>query len=293
MIVFHRADDFRVGVIKFGFQTEKLEKAGFCLEMDRGFVNRHAYFRSSQINQNIYLVGTYDVHRGGGYYEMLSSVYIVDNNSYTTASAMKTPRSGFGMCGFGDRYLLIAGGITNDDLRNKYREVSRCEIYDSFTDKWEQTSDMMMKRASFPLVYFNGNIVAIGGSNADYGVLDSIESYNVRSKRWTTWSAKLLDKLTGHSATAVDDKLYVFGGLRRYDRCATVEMYSTESGQFTYVKPMPVYMSEISCCKMSSCIYLLGEVSGSSSDELEVHIYNTELDDWTTRASWSGNSHSL
>ena len=279
IIVFHLVEDNHIEALKTNFQTESWEKVDFVLGSDHCFMNRETYFRSCEINQKIYLVRGYD-HRVRGYDEILSSVYVVDKNFHTTrASSMKIGRIGFGMCEFNDRYLLLAGGVANFDY---HREISRCEIYDSFADKWEQTSDMMMSRAHFPLVYFNGKILAIGGNSENYGVLDTIESYDIRTKRWTTWSAKLLDKLWCHSAIAVDDKLYVFGGLHQYNECTTVEMYSAESGQFTYVKPMPTYMSVLSCCKRNNCIYLLGKEREISSKEYEVHIYNTELDVWTT-----------
>ena len=272
MVVFHLVRHFHIEALKFNFETERWGKTECNLNDRLGFC-------SSEINKKIYLVGGCNSND-----EILSSVDIVDKNFQTTkASSMNIGRTFHGMCGFDDRFLLVAGG--SDDFHSHplghAKHTKSCEIYDSFTDKWEKTSDLIVDRVGFSLLYFNGKILAIGGCNEKREVLDTIESYDIKTKKWEIWSTKLMRGRFRNGAIAFDDKFYVFGGVFPPSYlCKTMEMYSLETGQFTYVKPIPVPIYNV-CCRKDNCIYVFGR----TEQPTDVQIYNTELDLWTTGIS--------
>ena len=228
IIVFHLLRRLsKIEGLTFNDETEKWEKVGTVQ-------NPRWAFCSSEINGKIYLVGGCKLNG-----DFLSSVDVVDRRFQTTeASPMNRGRYSFGMCQFYSRHLLVAGGMTE---RGKSPKSSSCEIYDSFTDKWENTSDMIHDRAYFPLVYFDDKILAIGGRNVRGEISSTIESFDVKSRKWELWSTELLEKRHDHGAVAFDNKFYVFGGFGESNKISsTIEMYSLETGQFTYVKPMPM-----------------------------------------------------
>ena len=65
----------------------------------------------------------------------------------------------------------------------------------------------------------------------------------------------------------------------------SVEMFSLESGQFTYVKPMPLLITNFSFCKIEYSIYLIGGKIEKGDATKDIIIYNTQSDSWTTGVS--------
>ena len=224
-------------------------------------------FCTGAINKKVYIVGGY---KEGD--KFTSSVEVFDENfQITKASSMNIGRQLHGMCAFDDRYLIVAGGC------NHIGNLKSCEIYDTYTDRWEETCGLSDVRASFPLVHFKNKILAIGGWNKTVKNHSTIESFDIKTKKWEAWSTKLLEGRCDHGAVAFDDKFYVFGGVG--DTVLTsVEMYSIETGQFTYVKPMPTPLRYITYCKVENSICLFGLDSVYSKVVL---VYDTETDEWT------------
>ena len=235
-----------------------------------------------EINGNIFIVGGHR-HQGGH----ISAVDVIYENGNTAELySLSRRRENFGMCEFGDRYLLICGGSTH----NGEFQTKSCDIYDTFTNKWERTSDLLVKRSNFSLVYFNGSILALGGSSGQFEILDTIESFNITTKEWSLWPTRLLQRRVCHVAVSYEDRFYVFGGRINHKITGSIEMYSLETNQFTYVTPMPFRMSSFGFCKRNECIYLMGgtnedlEVDLSKTTKLTTTtlVYNTECDSWTT-----------
>ena len=235
-----------------------------------------------EINGNIFLVGGHN-HQSG----QISAVDVIYENGNTAELySLSRRRENFGMCEFGDRYLLICGGCTYD---GEFQTKS-CDIYDTFTNKWEKTSNLLTKRSFFSLVYFNGSILALGGSSGQYEILDTIESFNIKTKKWSLWPTRLLQKRSSHVAVGYDDRFYVFGGRINHKITGSIEMYSQQTDQFTYVTPMPFRMHSFGYCKRNECIYLMGgtnedlEVDLSKTTKLTTTtlVYNTEFDSWNT-----------
>ena len=258
----------------FNWETNNWEKVVPRLNFRHEFCSRG-------INEKIYFVGGRNAS-----HEILSSVEIVNKKFHTTkASSMSMGRANFGICEFGDRFLLVAGGIVERGNMMKNKKYTKsCEIYDSFTNKWEKTSDLIAERGFFPLVVFNEKVLAIGGDSKNYELLDTIESFDLKTKKWETWPAKLLQKRWGHGAVSFDDGFYVFGGCSKQlpnSVTSVVEMYSVETCQFTFVKPIPTPIYNVSCCKKDGRIYVFGRNKFNVKTK-DVQIYFTELDVWST-----------
>ena len=133
-----------------------------------------------------------------------------------------------------------------------------------------------------------------------------LEYYDIKTRKWDTWSTNLLEKRFGHEAVAFDDKLYVFGGQNKIHIYAStssinssfrekefansciysVEMYSLETNQFTFVKPIPLPITYFRFCTTENCIYLIGGKNQKSDTTKDVLLYNTDCDDWTTGFSF-------
>ena len=80
---------------------------------------------------------------------------------------MHNKRDSFGMCTFA-RCVFVAGGYGEHNLR-----FASCEVYSTKSCEWTEVASMNTKRNSFPLVYFQDKVWAIGG-RSNQNVLDTI-----------------------------------------------------------------------------------------------------------------------
>ena len=70
---------------------------------------------------------------------------------------MHNKRSAFGMCTFAGCVFVAGGKI------KKIHPLSSCEVYNTMSCEWTEVASMNTKRSSFPLVYFQDKVWAIGG----------------------------------------------------------------------------------------------------------------------------------
>ena len=95
-------------------------------------------------------------------------------------------------------------------------------------------------------VYFQDKIWAIGGWSSGTHI-DSIETYDLSENKWTTIDTKLLAKRSGHSAVVHNNKFFVIGGTYEDLTHSSVEVYSGETSQFSFVKSMNIGRSFFGC----------------------------------------------
>ena len=189
--------------------------------------------------------------------------------------SMKNARAIFGMCCFAG-CIFVAGGCQKEPYLDK------CEVYSFKSCKWTQVSSMNAKRCRFALIYFQYKIWAIGGySNNTH--LDTIETFDLAENKWTTINTKLLSKRGGHSAVVHNKKFYVIGGTNNdAEVVSSIEVYSSETNQFSFVKSMNFRRSNFGCCILSSKLYVIGGNLDSDCNKRtdEVEIYDIAKDVW-------------
>ena len=140
---------------------------------------------------------------------------------------------------------------------------------------------MNIKRSDFPLIYFQGEIWAIGGwSNGGY--INTIEIYDICENKWNTVDTKLLLKRSSHRAIVHDKKFFVVGGENVDGILSSVELYSNDTKQFSFVTSMNFSRSDFGCCIVNSRLYAIGGILNDDDDEPtdEVEIYDIEHDVW-------------
>ena len=228
---------------------------------------------STIVGENIYLVG-------GRSTETLSDTEVIpisgkqiDHTSWLPAMFYKRER--FGMCSFAD-CIFVAGGEQNE-------VINKCEVYSLENSEWHEVASMNTKRCKFSLVYFQERVWAIGGiDGVKQFSTDTIETYDLSKNSWTMSDVKLLQKRNGHSAAVYRNKIFVVGG-EHYGIFYSVEVYSSETNQFSFVTSMKIPRAFHRCCIVNSSLYVIGGYVDLKKRNTTntVEIYDIEKDAWS------------
>ena len=139
-----------------------------------------------------------------------------------------------------------------------------------------------------------GKVYAIGGVDDDDERCDAVEAYNPISGAWTRMASLPVARCS-HTATVVEGKIYVVGGVRMdpddnedgevvMDR---VDVYDPAADSWQQLAAMPTAKYSHAAAVLDGKIYASGgfTTSGDASDALEA--YDPVANTWTTLASLS------
>ena len=198
------------GKIRNSTAVYKLNSKANTWDRITNLKSKRAGHKSFIVEGSVYFLGG---HNNGVSFENTEVMPISRNlkNKTVAQPPMHNKRHLFGMCSFAG-CVFVAGGYVEHDLR-----YASCEVYNTESCEWTEIASMNTKRRSFPLVYFQNKVWAIGGLSNKI-VLDTIETYDVGENRWTTIDKKLLQNRYGHSAVVHNKNFYVRGGFFR-NRC--------------------------------------------------------------------------
>jgi N-acetylneuraminic acid mutarotase len=103
------------------------------------------------------------------------------------------------------------------------------EIYDPVTGVWTQTGSLNVHRAGLTLNRLsNGRVLAIGGEDMTFQVLNSIEQYNPATQKWTLLKPTLANARAAHTTTTLlDGRLLVAGGADNNGSIPNAELVAT------------------------------------------------------------------
>ncbi|MBM3211560.1 hypothetical protein FJZ33_05025 [Candidatus Poribacteria bacterium] len=155
--------------------------------------------------------------------------YNPKTNTWMKKSRMPTPRDSFSI-GVVDGKIYAIGGKRDDE------ELSVVEEYDPKLDRWTVKSEMPTRRQGLSTSVIDGKIYALGGAIGDgYGIvsLPIVEQYDPSTDIWT----KMSDIPTARSCfstSAVDGKIYIFGGKRRVEVVPPKDPSLWDSGKFKF-----------------------------------------------------------
>ena len=85
----------------------------------------------------------------------------------------------------------------------------------------------------------------------------------------------------GHSAVVHKKNMFVIGGTNENETLSSVEVYSSETNQFSFVSPMLNRRELFGCCLIHSTIMVVGgiiDLENNITDKVEV--YDIEKDEW-------------
>ena len=119
------------------------------------------------------------------------------------------------------------------------------------------------------------------GGRSNQAYFDRIETYNLAENKWTTVDTKLISKRYGHSAIVHDKKFFIIGGLYLNIDYNSVEVYSSETKQFSFVSPMSQARSFFGCSIFNKKLIVFGGDLNENENTDSVEVYDIENDVWS------------
>ena len=157
---------------------------------------------------------------------------------------------------------------------------------------WAKKADMQTPRKHFSTCAMDDKIYAIGGLPEGKGggrpALSSVERYDPKTNRWINVADMPLARW-GHTANAVDGKIYVIGGDNVTGlpvRVVSVFEYDAANDEWSVKGNTPIGFFFHCSVVVNGMIYVIGgaETIGVDLAVSTVFEYNPKTDTWTQKA---------
>jgi N-acetylneuraminic acid mutarotase len=166
------------------------------------------------------------------------------------------------------------------------RSLNTVERYNVTDGVWREGASLGCARQNFSLCDLGGELYAIGGED-EHNYLASVERYDPSVDSWSA-SPPMPRARDGHCAVAVDDAIFVIGGvesLGNMQNCvSSVLKFCSRTQAWSEVAPTPEPRTNAGACVVGSNIYYLGGKGPNNSSTATTYCYKTQEDAWVTLA---------
>jgi len=178
-------------------------------------------FIADTMNGKIYAIGGASNHPGSPFATVEEYDPLTDTWD-TNKTPMPTARKGAAW-GVISNKIYVAGGSTSG---SDYIASRKLEIYDPATDTWDVTKKEMTKAVYDPAgTVVNGKLYVIGGLvGSPWIAQKTVQIYDPMTDSWMTGTDIKYGRV-GHTADAIDGKIYVIGGDPQSVMIVFVEKY--------------------------------------------------------------------
>ena len=140
---------------------------------------------------------------------------------------------------YGDT-LCLAGGYNTDTQQLRKDVVCWNPLSPQNTSNWVAIPSMTFGRYKAAAVVLQGKLFVAGGYDTNtHEFMDSVEVFDDVTQKWYPVSPLLNGGRAGHKIEAVNGKLYVIGGWRKFKFLDEVEEYNPLLNKWTMKSPMP------------------------------------------------------
>jgi N-acetylneuraminic acid mutarotase len=241
--------------------------------------NRYGH-TANELNGKIYIVGGANTETS--IYPRTALVYDTSSTIWTHIPLRNNRiRAAHNSCVVGGRLYVIGG---NDSSRT----ISTMDMFDPDLGQWVSKDSMTTDRGLAACASIGGRIYVMGGmqfigASYDYAGMGTVEVYDTNTGTWTQL-ADMPTKRWGHSAVAVNGKIYVFGGRTSAQYYSSVEVYDPQTNAWTTRSTMPTFRYCLTACLLNNDIYAIGGWAHSGTGPLydKVEAYHPESDQWYT-----------
>jgi hypothetical protein len=195
----------------------------------------------------------------------------INDDSWTTKTAMPTARSGLGVAVVNGKIYAI-GGLNDDGY------LATCEEYDPAANSWVAKKSMPTPRSNFAVAVVENKIYVIGGLTGDDTPTGVNEVYDPAIDMWENKTSMPTPRWL-LQANAVNAKIYLIGGLGGRN---VNEVYDPATDAWTKKTPPPTSVDDYASVVVDNKIYLIGGHEGYGSYSNQVQIYDPENDNWSS-----------
>lgn len=168
-------------------------------------LTKRGYMGACTVNGKIYVMG--GSAPGNGFSSL--EEYDPESDTWTKKASMSTVRCYFAACAVNGKIYAIGGW---KDWENALLTV---EEYDPTANKWTRKADMPAAKGYFGSAVVNDKIYIIGGTPPppwSQPAVATVEEYDPATDTWTR-KADMLAPRSAFATSAVNGKIYVFGGI--------------------------------------------------------------------------------
>ena len=189
-------------------------------------------------------------------------------NTWNIITDMYDARRYFCVCAFRNEIFVIGGLQIYFDFRNTV--LDSCLRLDMKNYEWKEVSRMNHVRHGAACAVFEERIVVSGGVENNFDKLNTVESYNVISRKWSAMP-NMINKCSYHSLVAVRNKLFVIDSI--IDTC---EVFESCTNTFVALKlPLFTSRSYMQFISVDNTIIFFQERSYLA------YLYDVDKDEWS------------
>ncbi|CAL1526635.1 unnamed protein product [Lymnaea stagnalis] len=238
-------------------------------------------------SSSIAKVGNF-LYRSGGYdTNVCSSASVYRYNpryrNWIELASMNHPRVSHAMCASEDK-IYVFGGIdhTIGEFGDEDTILNSVEVYDVRENQWQNLQELPTGSYNQAAAYDDNCLYLSGGISADpfdNVPMQCLWQFNMDLGNWRNRRDMIYHR-QGHSMTAYNGKLYVFGGYTQSDGvagqvfrdCFNSEVHDIETNQWTEIRPLPETFGHVmrSVALWDGTFFLFGNGC--------LHSYNVEED---------------
>jgi N-acetylneuraminic acid mutarotase len=216
-----------------------------------------------------------------------NEAYDPATNTWTTKTAMPTPRYDFAIATYQNIIYCIGGLLTNGT------KTGISEVYNSATDTWQTEAAMPTGRCEMNAETVNGKIYVFGGRTVDaYSTVNITEIYDPASNSWTRGAAMPYPVVL-YASAVVDKKIYVIGGQDEFitgnPNVAFNQIYdpATDSWSIGAEMPVPTWQAAAGATTGVAApkrVYVIGGSISFGAGSNQTYSYDPETNAWTSAA---------
>ncbi|XP_069744508.1 kelch-like protein 13 isoform X2 [Narcine bancroftii] len=182
-------------------------------------------------------------------------------------------------------HLVTLGGV----LRQQLLVSKELRLFDESAWKWRSLAAMEVPRYQHGVAVI-GNFLFVVGGQSNYDTkgktaVDTTYRYDPRYNKWKQMGS-LNEKRTFFHLSALNGNLYAVGGRNAAGELATVERYSTEENEWTYVTKLKDPHYGHAGTVHGGYMYISGGITHDTFQK-ELLSYNPEKNTWSRRRDMS------
>ncbi len=228
---------------------------------------------AAELDGRIYAAG------GAGLTQPRSEVEVYDPRIGDWRDVMPLPAGleRFGLTAANGR-LYAAGGYA---AREGVRPIADMWSFDPAGGVWQRETPMPGPKASFQLVATDTHLYALGGETGTPGLF----VFDIEAREWETIDVSDDISRRGAAALMIEDRIYFLGGARRGMAAARVDIYDTQTGEWSRGTDMPTPRAGHAAAYIDGEIHIFGGRGANLSQTLSDHIsYNVANDVWSVES---------
>lgn len=149
---------------------------------------------------------------------------------------------------------------------------------------WEAREPMLTPRFAMSALYWNNQIVVIGGRDAQDSVLASVESYDLFTGQWLPFAADLNEARFSAAAVVYRGRMFIVGGCGKDQQVLkSVEFYNESTRRWELEPSLAVAREGAAAAVVNDTLYIMGGFDGASYLK-SIEYFSHDASRW--RLSW-------